>query len=51
MTSWNCTIFYRALDFLAEYKERIELDLFDSTRNLFDLEVDMIFWNTVACTL
>ncbi|MCS5696466.1 IS1634 family transposase [Desulfofundulus thermocisternus] len=40
--------FYRALDFLAEYKERIELDLFDSTRNLFDLEVDMIFWDTTS---
>lgn len=40
--------FYKALDFLAENKEDIELELFERTKTLFDLQVDMIFWDTTS---
>jgi transposase len=40
--------FYRSLDFLAGNKESIELELFEQTRTLFDLQVDMIFWDTTT---
>ncbi|MFZ5499742.1 MAG: IS1634 family transposase [Pseudomonadota bacterium] len=40
--------FYRALDFLAGHKENIENALFAETRNLFNLELDMVFWDTTS---
>ncbi|MEW6274894.1 MAG: IS1634 family transposase [Bacillota bacterium] len=40
--------FYRALDFLAESKEEIERLLFEQVRNLFNLEVDLVFWDTTS---
>jgi transposase len=40
--------FYRALDFLTEQKEEIERLLFEQVRNLFNLEVDLVFWNTTS---
>lgn len=40
--------FYRSLDFLAENKESIELELFERTKTLFDLQVDMVFWDTTS---
>jgi len=40
--------FYRSLDLLSENKDSIELDLFERTKNLFDLEVDMVFWDTTS---
>jgi len=40
--------FYKALDLLCENKENIELDLFEHTKNLFALEVDMVFWDTTS---
>ncbi|MHB8916533.1 MAG: IS1634 family transposase [Desulfocucumaceae bacterium] len=40
--------FYKSLDFLAENKESIELELFERTKTLFDLQVDMIFWDTTS---
>jgi len=40
--------FYRALDFLAEHKQKIELDLFSNVRTIFDFEVDMVFWDTTS---
>jgi transposase len=40
--------FYRALDFLAEHKQKIELDLFNNVRTIFDFEVDMVFWDTTS---
>lgn len=40
--------FYRSLDFLAENKESIELELFERTKSLFDLQVDMVFWDTTS---
>ena len=40
--------FYRALDFLAEHKQEIELDLFNNVRTIFDFEVDMVFWDTTS---
>lgn len=40
--------FYRALDFLIENKDLIELELFEQTRNLFNLELDLVFWDTTT---
>jgi transposase len=39
---------YRSLDFLAENKESIELELFERTKTLFDLQLDMVFWDTTS---
>lgn len=39
---------YRALDFLSENKESVELELFGRTKTLFDLQVDMVFWDTTS---
>ncbi|MEW6425627.1 MAG: hypothetical protein AB1523_12970 [Bacillota bacterium] len=36
--------FYRALDFLIAHKEIIEL--FEQVRHLFNLELDLVFWDT-----
>ncbi|HHE40768.1 MAG TPA: IS1634 family transposase [Candidatus Cloacimonetes bacterium] len=41
-------IFYRALDKLAESKEIIEEYLFEINRNLFNLEVDVIFYDVTT---
>lgn len=40
--------FYRALDFLIENKNSIELELFERTKNLFNLKLDMVFWDTTS---
>ncbi|MBC7106877.1 MAG: IS1634 family transposase [Firmicutes bacterium] len=40
--------FYRALDFLVAHKEEIELDLFFRVRNLFNLALDLVFWDTTS---
>ena len=39
---------YRALDFLAEYKDEIEEELFSQIGNLFDLKLDLVFWDTTT---
>lgn len=39
---------YRALDFLSENKESIELELFERTKTFFDLQVDMVLWDTTS---
>jgi len=40
--------FYRALDFLTEQKDEIERLLFEQVRNLFNLEMDPVFWDTTT---
>jgi len=40
--------YYRALDFLALHKDEIELGLFDRVRSLFDLELDLVFWDSTS---
>ncbi|QJA05971.1 IS1634 family transposase [Thermosulfurimonas marina] len=40
--------FYRALDFLADHKEEIEEKLFERIRDLFHLELDLVFWDTAS---
>jgi len=40
--------FYRALDFLAEHKEEVEEKLFGRVRDLFHLELDLVFWDTTS---
>lgn len=38
--------FYRALDFLIAHKEIIEL--FEQVKHLFNLELDLVFWDTTS---
>lgn len=40
--------YYRALDFLALYKDEVELGLFDQVRTLFDLDLDLVFWDSTS---
>ena len=40
--------FYRALDFLETYKEKIEEELFARSRDLFDTHLDLIFFDTTS---
>ena len=40
--------FYRALDLLAEHKERVETELFKRTQSLFNMKVDIVFWDTTS---
>jgi len=40
--------FYRALDFLIAHKEIIELELFEQVKHLFNLELDLVFWDTTS---
>ncbi len=40
--------FYRALDFLIENKEKIELSLFSRNRNLFNYQVDLVMFDTTT---
>ena len=40
--------FYRALDVLYEYKERLEEDLFRRRQDLFSQEVDLVFFDTTT---
>jgi len=40
--------FYRALDFLEAYKEKIEGELFFHSRDLFDTHLDFIFFDTTS---
>ena len=40
--------FYRALDVLWEYKERLEEDLFRRRQDLFSQEVDLVFFDTTT---
>jgi len=39
---------YRALDFLDEHKEKIERSLFEKIKNLFNLELDVIFYDITS---
>ncbi len=39
---------YRVLDILAENKEEIELKLFDNARNLFNLKLDVVFYDVTT---
>lgn len=40
--------FYRALDFLIENKEKIELSLFNRNKNLFNYHVDIVMFDTTT---
>ncbi|MCF6268161.1 MAG: IS1634 family transposase [Melioribacteraceae bacterium] len=39
---------YRALDVLAENKEAIEKELFERNRNLFNMQVDIVFYDVTT---
>jgi len=39
---------YRSLDILADFKETIEEKIFDTNRNLFNLEVDIVFYDVTT---
>ncbi len=40
--------FYRALDYLHKVKEPLEEELFSATRDLFNLEVDLVFYDLTS---
>ncbi len=39
---------YRALDFLIEHKEAVEKDLFESQKDLFNQEIDIVLMDTTS---
>ena len=39
---------YRSLDFLDEHKEKIEESLFERVKNLFNLKLDVVFYDTTS---
>ncbi len=39
---------YRSLDFLDEHKEKIEKDLFERVKNLFNLKLNVVFYDTTS---
>lgn len=39
----------RAMDYLVQIKERIELDLYNELVTLFNLEVDLVFFDLTSC--
>jgi transposase len=39
---------YRSLDVLADAKEEIEASLFDANKNLFNMEVDVVFYDVTT---
>lgn len=44
----NLNDIYRSLDILADSKEKIESQMFDINRNLFNLSVDVIFYDVTT---
>lgn len=40
--------FYRTLDILAENKETIEESIFDKNRNLFNMKIDVVFYDVTT---
>lgn len=40
--------YYRALDYLIEKKENIEIDIFHQMRNLFNTELDIVLFDTTT---
>lgn len=40
--------FYRAMDFLVEHKEDVEVELFEATKDLFNCKVDVIMFDTTT---
>lgn len=40
--------YYRALDHLSEFKDRVEEELFLNVRNIFNLKLDLVFWDTTT---
>jgi len=40
--------FYRALDFLAEHKAEIEGQAYERARDLFNLRLDLVLWDTTS---
>ncbi|GAH97412.1 unnamed protein product, partial [marine sediment metagenome] len=39
---------YRSLNFLDEHKEKIEKDLFERVKNLFNLKLNVVFYDTTS---
>jgi len=39
---------YRSLDLLCEYKEQLEEALFQANRNLFNMQIDMVFYDVTT---
>ena len=48
LPSINLNHLYRSLDVLSEYKEDLELYLFEKNRHLFNMEVDVVFYDVTT---
>jgi len=48
MPSVGLNDIYRSLDILADAKEKIEKEIFDTNRNLFNLSVDVVFYDATT---
>jgi transposase len=46
--SVNLNDIYRSLDILADSKEEIEKEIFDTNRNLFNMSVDIVFYDVTT---
>lgn len=40
--------YYTSLEVLAENKDEIEVQLFDRVRDLFNIDLDLVFWDTTS---
>lgn len=40
--------YYRGLDYLEKFKDKIEEELFSKVKTLFNLKLDLVFWDTTT---
>jgi len=40
--------YYRGLDYLEKFKEEVEEELFSNVKTLFNLNLDLVFWDTTS---
>lgn len=40
--------YYRGLDYLEKFKEELEEELFSNVKTLFNLNLDLVFWDTTS---
>lgn len=44
----NLQHYYRGLDYLDKYKKEVEEELFSNVKTLFNLKLDLVFWDTTS---
>ena len=40
--------YYRGLDYLEKFKEEVEEELFSNVKTLFNVNLDLVFWDTTS---